>query len=351
MFAGLAALAAMALACASPYPKPPDTRREAAVDTIHGVEFVDHYRWLEDQASPETRAWIDAQNAYADTVVGPTLLREELEERLRELTDVDDFSSPRRNGDHEYFSMRRAGQDKRVIYRRPAPDEPTRIDPDGEYEVILDPHEMSPGHTTSVSIVSFSPDDRYMIYSVRDGGQDETEIRILDLETLTDAPDVLPNGLYSNFSWEDEGSGFYYSARSRQTGARIRFHRLGTPIEEDEELFGEGYGPDKFIGMSEIADGRYRLFDVWHGWSRIELHFQDIESGGPIVTLVDSMVGARFYTQFLEDEPHRPGDGRARGLARARQLARGHPGVRGCDAGVLAHRWQAVRHLSARRPH
>jgi prolyl oligopeptidase len=63
-------------ACGSPYPPPPDTREEAVVDVLHGVEFTDDYRWLEDQEAPETRAWIDAQNAYAELIVGESQLRD-----------------------------------------------------------------------------------------------------------------------------------------------------------------------------------------------------------------------------------------------------------------------------------
>jgi len=293
---------AATLACSSPYPPPPETQRQAVVDTIHAVEFVDHYRWLEDQDSPETRAWIAAQNAYADSVVGYTPVRTELRDRLWDLMAYDDFGSPSRAGDFEYFLMRRAGTEQRVLYRRPKPDSATRIDPALEYEVVIDPTDWSPGHNTSVSIQSFAPDHRYMVYSVRDGGQDEVTIRVRDLETGADLPDSLPNGLYGDFSWRDDGSGFYYSARSRKTGARIRFHRMGTDIADDDELFGEGYGPDKFIGMSQIADGRYFLYDVWHGWARVEVHVQDVENNGPIVAVAGPELDARFSTRFMDDE-------------------------------------------------
>jgi prolyl oligopeptidase len=133
----IAAAISAALACSSPYPRAPDTQRTAVSDTIHGVEFVDPYRWLEDQDSPETRAWIAAQNSYADTIVGYTPLRAEIRDRLLELVDVADFSSPQRAGDHEYFWMRRAGVDQGSIYRRPKPESPTRIDPQQDYEIFL----------------------------------------------------------------------------------------------------------------------------------------------------------------------------------------------------------------------
>ena len=100
-----------------PYPAPPETRRAAVADTLHGVAFVDDYRWLEDQDAPETRAWIAAQNAYAERIVGESPLRDRFRARIRELIDREDVGSPRRAGDYEYFTMRRVGEEAPVIYR------------------------------------------------------------------------------------------------------------------------------------------------------------------------------------------------------------------------------------------
>ena len=95
----LPALAAVCLAACGPtYPAPPETARVPVVDTLHGVTFTDDYRWLEDQESAETRAWIAEQNAYAELIVGEAPLRTELEGRLRELMDVPGAIFPRRAG-------------------------------------------------------------------------------------------------------------------------------------------------------------------------------------------------------------------------------------------------------------
>ncbi len=301
----LGTAAAIAVACSSPYPPPPETRRDNVLDTLHGVEVVDPYRWLEEQDDPEVRAWIDAQNAYAEAIVGESPLRARLRERFRELYDLPDKGSPRGAGDYELFTLRRTGMEQAVIYRRAASDDDDdsddRIDPDAEYEVVIDPLEMDPGHTTSVSIQTISRDGKYMIYSVRDGGQDEVAIRVLDLETGDHLPDSMPEALYGDFAFESDASGFYYGRRSRRTGGRIYFHRLGTSFDDDEELFGAGYGPDKFVGMSRADGGRYRLFDVWHGWTRVEIHFQDTEAGGPLKPIVDDE-DARFFSRFVDGE-------------------------------------------------
>ncbi|WP_420636432.1 prolyl oligopeptidase family serine peptidase [Candidatus Palauibacter sp.] len=299
----LAALAVCVAACGPTYPAPPETARVPVVDTLHAVAFTDDYRWLEDQESAETRAWIAEQNAYAQQIVGDTPLRTELEGRLRELMDVPGAIFPRRAGEYEYFSFRKPGGEVGAIYRRPAPEEPDEgpVDPTGEFEVVIDPLDLHPDGTTSVSILDFSPDGRLMLYAIRDGGRDEREVRIRDLASGEDLPDRLPPYLYGNIAFDPEGDGFYYSRRSRETGARIRYHRLGTDIEEDEELFGEGHGPERFVNFSLGGDGRWLVYTVQHGWARTDVYLHDRRSGAAPAPLV---VGApaRFSTRFVEDE-------------------------------------------------
>lgn len=297
----IGAVATLLISC-SPYPPPPDTRIEEVVDTLHGVAIPDPYRWLENRDSPDTRAWIDEQNAYAEQVVGQSPLRTYVENRLGQLMDVANAPSPREAGDYQYFAIRRVGQDLPIIYRRPTPDEEEGpIDPTGDYEVVLDPHGRSPENTTRFSIVSFSRDGDLMIYNERDGGQDELKIRIRDLERGVDLPDSLPLSLYGSISFTGNGKGIYYVKRSREIGPRVMYHELGTDIEEDRSIFGEGYGPDKFINVSQVADGRYLIFTVGHGWARTEVHFQDLRRDGPVRAIVDD-ADARFYTRFIEGE-------------------------------------------------
>ena len=297
------AVAVLAAACRAPYPPPPETARVPVADTIHGVEFVDDYRWLEDQYSPETRAWIDEQNAYAELIVGDTTLRAELESRLRELMDVPGALFPRRAGDYEYFSMRRPGREVGAIYRRRAPAEReyAPIDPNGDFEMVLDPLDIHPDGTTSVSIRDFSPGGNLMLYAIRDGGRDEVSIRVRDLAAGADLPDRLPEFLYGGVSFNEAGDGFHYVSRSRETGGRVRLHMLGTDIEEDVELFGEGHGPERFVGFSRGGDGRYTVYTVQHGWARVDVYLHDVRAGGGPQPLI---VGApaRFRTRFVEDE-------------------------------------------------
>ena len=229
----------------SDYPPPPPTRVDPVVDVIHGVEFTDDYRWLEDQDASETREWISLQNEYAEMIIGESSLRDRIRARLTELMDIASVSPTRRAGDYEYFSMRRIGEEAPIIYRRPVPEGQNFEKPslNEQYEIVLDPARLDPTYRTLVTIGDFSPDERYMMYTIRDGGSDEIAVQIMDLATLEDIPDRLPTALYGRIEFSADGDGYYYTRRSRQTGPRIRHHALGTETSQDREIWGEGHGP------------------------------------------------------------------------------------------------------------
>ena len=301
----LNALALLGVACGSPYPPPPETAQDPVVDTLHGVVFTDPYRWLEDQDSPETRAWIAEQNAYAERILGESALRAGLEARLRELMDVPGVVYPQRHGDYEYFAYRKPGREVGAIYRRTAPDEPDDVPLDvaADYEVVVDPLDLRADGTTSVGIQDFSRDGRLMLYSIRDGGPDEIEVRVRNLESGEDLPDRLPTALYGSIAFTSDGTGFYYTHRSRQTGPRVRRHILGTDMSEDVELFGAGIGPTAFVNASEVEEGRYLIYTVQHGWARTDVYLHDLRSGAAAVPLIVGAPG-RFRPRWVDGEIH-----------------------------------------------
>ena len=232
--------------------------------------------------------------------MGESPLRERIRTRLRELIDLPEVGTPRGAGGYEYFTMRRKGEEAPVIYRRPVPEEENpeeeNAEPelDGTYEIVLDP-----AYRTLLSIMSFSPDGDAMMYSIRDGGAEEIEVRFLDLETLTDLPDRLPRALYGSVNFDEEGESFYYTHRSREVGPRVRHHTFGSPRVEDEVIFGEGHGPTSFLSMNTVGDVRYCIFGVQHGWARNDVYIQDLEGGGEIRPVVVD-VSAHFNVRFRE---------------------------------------------------
>lgn len=304
---------AMLAACGRPGPTPPMapvTRVETVVDTIHGEAFPDPYRWLEDQRAPETRAWLAAQEAYTNAVLPRDGARRALEARLTVLMNRAEIGAPRRGGAFEYFTLRRVGDPLAAIYRRPvpaadaagAPPDRAPIDPSATYEVVVDPRPLSVDQTTRVELVSVDRQGRYLIYAVRDGGQDEHALHIRDLASGRDLDDTFPPALYSSIVPTAAGDGFYYSLRSRQTGARIRKHLWASDTATDTLVFGEGYGPTAFVSVLQSDDGRWLVFTAQHGWASTDVFALDTRA--PRATPVEIARGldARFYPRFVDGE-------------------------------------------------
>jgi len=267
--------------------KPPETRRENVVETLHGVQIVDPYRWLEDQESPETRAWIDEQNRYSHSFIDTLPGRDALGRRLTELMKIDRIGVPTERAGRYFLSKRSAEQEQFVIYMR--------LGLDGKDQVLIDPHPMSPDHTTSVEMLGLSRDGTLMAYGIRQGGEDEVVVKLFDVDARKNLEDTLPRGIYFDVSITPDKRGFYYSRYVPQQGGRVYYHRIGSDPKDDVEIFGEGYGPEVGVGAQVSENGRYLLLSVFHGSAgrKTEIYVQNLFEKGPIVPVVND-IEARF---------------------------------------------------------
>jgi prolyl oligopeptidase len=271
---------------------PPPTRQDNVKEIIHGIEIVDPYRWLEEQNSPETRAWIDAQNEYSHSLLDGLPVRKTIQQRLTELVRIDRLGTPVERNGRFFLFKKNADNDLWILYWREGLY--------GEDRVLIDPHSLSDDHTTDISMEDVSRNGSLLVYGIRKGGEDETEIRIKNVETGADLLDRLPRALYSGVSLTKDGSGLYYGLQQRGVGGRIYYHALGTDPSVDVEIFGEGYGPDMWVSAEVSENGHYLLITVYHGWSRTEVYAKDIISDGPIQTIVND-IDANFYGTFAGD--------------------------------------------------
>ncbi|HXQ73127.1 MAG TPA: hypothetical protein VN844_21690, partial [Pyrinomonadaceae bacterium] len=270
--------------------KPPASRVDNVREVIHGVEIVDPYRWLEEQDSPETRAWIDTQNKYTHSLLDALPSRPLIQKRLSELLRIDTVSTPFEQDGRYFLFKKRAEDDLSILY--------VRQGLNGKDEVLIDPHTLSADHTTDIGLLDASSGGKLIAYSVRRGGQDETELRVMDVDKRKDV-DQLPNALYRGVSMKKDGSGFYYNLQRRDTGIRVFYHAIGTDASKDVEIFGKGYGPDKWIGGNISDDGKYLLFGVQHGWAKNEIYVQKLPDG-PIQPIVND-IDAHFNPWFAGD--------------------------------------------------
>ena len=272
----------------------PTTRRGDVQETLHGVTVADPYRWLEDQQSPETRAWITQQNEYTHKLLDGWPGRERLEKRLAELKKVERIGSPIERNGAFFYRKRAADQEQYVIY--------TRQGETGKEEVLIDPNPMSADHSTNVEIMDVSKDGKLLAYGIRSGGKDETELHLLDVSTKSDLADVLPAQVYFDVSFLPDASGFYY-ATMLDDGPRVRFHKVGTKSEADTDVFGKGYAKDSIVLGDLSEDGRHLVIHVFHGSAadKVEIWVQDLKTQGPIVPVIKDL-DARFFGFAVGDE-------------------------------------------------
>ena len=274
-------------------PPPPPTEVREVVDTLHGVEIADPYRWLEDQDASETRAWIDVQNAYTDGLLGGLPGRDALRERAAAVLERDTIGLPNERGGRYFFSLRRADQDLSVLYWRDGPD--------GADQVLIDPHPMSPDHTTSVELRDVSDDGTMAVYAVREGGVDEVAIHVRNVDSGEDLSDVLPPARYGSVVLAPDGSGLYYE-RYGDVTPRVMFHAFGSPMAEDMQLFGEGYEPHHIPVTVISDDGRWMAVHVIEGSSGpTEIHIKDLANDTPFVTAVADGV-SESWGEFAGDQ-------------------------------------------------
>jgi len=272
---------------AQEHKSPPKTRTDNVIETIHGIEVKDPYRWLEDQNSNETRGWLEEQIKHTRAVLGAVEGRDQIKRRLEELMKVDLVTPPIAAGSRYFLTRRRADQNQSVIYMREGLN--------GKDEVLIDPNTMSADQTVSVVLIDVSDDGKIMAYGIRQGGEDEMTVSFLDVDSRKDLSDRLPKARYFSISIKPDKSGIYYTRFDPAIGSRVFYHAMESDTARDQEIFGSAYGPTQIISAELSEDGKHLIISVAHGSSadQVEIFYQDIEKRGPVIPIVTDLK-ARF---------------------------------------------------------
>jgi prolyl oligopeptidase len=210
---------------------PPHTPVEEVTEILHGVQVTDPYRWLEDQESSTTRAWIQAQTQFARSYLDAIPCRERIRKRVRELVDVENFDSILKTGKRYFFRKRVPGQEQPCIYVREGIDGPDQL--------LVDPSDRGTGQYTAVKPLKPSPDGRLLLYEVKQGGERAGTFEIINVNNRRVLPDRLPHGYLRGFAFAPDSSSFYYVHEdvSSTMSARVALqHILGTSPGEDKQI-------------------------------------------------------------------------------------------------------------------
>lgn len=218
----------------------PITETVDTIDTYFGVEVKDPYRWLEDDRSAETEAWVKSQNEVTFGYLENIPFRGALKERLSKLWNYERSDAPFAEGDYSYFYKNNGLQNQSVIFRfKTGEDKQTA-------EVFLDPNTFKEDGTISLGGLSFSEDGKILAYAISEGGSDWRKIIVINAETKVVIEDTIVDVKFSGMSWY-KNEGFYYSSYDKPKGSelsaktdqhKVFYHKLGTKQTQDLLIFG-----------------------------------------------------------------------------------------------------------------
>jgi prolyl oligopeptidase len=289
----LFALAALLLAgCATTSPQLtyPTTAKTNVADNYHGTTVADPYRWLEDDNSAETKAWVEAQNkvtfAYLDTIPE----RAQIRTRLTKLWNFERYGVPFKEGGRYFYTRNDGLQNQSVLYTVDALDAAPRV--------LLDPNTLSKDGTIALTGLAISDDGNLMAYGLSSAGSDWNEWKVRDVRTGQDLADHLQWVKFSGASWLKDGSGFFYSRYDAPKPGdalkgvnkfhKLYFHKLGTDQSADELIYERKDQPDWGFNGDVTEDGHYLIISASEGTDpKNRVLYKDLtQPGAPVAELL-----------------------------------------------------------------
>lgn len=292
----------------------PTTQKVDTVDTYFGTDVPDPYRWLEDDRSEETEAWVKDQNETTFGYLKNIPFREDIKNRLEKLWNYEKLGSPFKRGDYTYFYKNDGLQNQYVVYRQKG---------DTEAEVFLNPNTFSEDGTTSLAGLSFTEDGSLAAYLISEGGSDWRKAIVLDTESREIIADTLVDIKFSGLSWKGN-DGFYYSSYDKPEGSelsaktdqhKVYYHKLGTDQKDDALIYGgTPLEKHRYVGASVTEDNRYLTISASVSTSGNKLFIRDLEDpNGLLIPIVDDTesdvylienVGSKLYLVTNRNAPN-----------------------------------------------
>ena len=228
----------------------PKADKDGTVDNYFGTEVADPYRWLEDDTSAKTAAWVEAENKITNSYLSKIPFRQKLLKRLTEVANYEKLSAPRKHHGRWYFYKNDGLQNQYVMY--------VMDQLGGTPRVFLDPNKLSTDGTVALQGVYFSNNGKYAAYTISRSGSDWQEFYVIDLKTGQLTTDHIEWAKFSGAAWQ--GDGFYYSAYDAPTqgkefsnvneGMKIYYHKIGTPQSDDVLFYQNPAQPKRFYTVS-----------------------------------------------------------------------------------------------------
>ncbi|MFI5381835.1 MAG: S9 family peptidase, partial [Tepidisphaerales bacterium] len=292
------------------------------VDDYSGTKISDPYRWLEELDSPDTKAWVAAQNAFTDAALAKMPERALVKQRLTELWNYPRTGLPTKEANWYFYTRNDGLQNQSPLF--------VQDGLTGAPRLLIDPNTLSADGTVAVTVTSPSPDGKWLGYGLARAGSDWNEFHFRDVATGQDAADVIQWVKFSGMSWTHDAKGFFYSRFPAPAGGnpkvftkvenrQLYYHRMGTPQSEDRLIFALPEHPQWSFGARVSPDGRYLVISIDQpGQLGNAVSYVDLADehqpvlGGPVVKLIDSFTntheflgndGRKFYFFSNEGAP------------------------------------------------
>ncbi|HKU26129.1 MAG TPA: prolyl oligopeptidase family serine peptidase [Candidatus Sulfotelmatobacter sp.] len=296
----------------SPPDAPPVAPPRPIADYFHGTRVIDSYRWLEKADSPQTEKWVAQENAYTRALLDPLPGRAAIQKRLTELLSIGNVSAPIIAGHHYFYTRREGLQNQPILYVRDSLDGPDRV--------LVDANSLSTDGTIALDWFQPSDNGKYVAYGTSPSGSEMSTLRVIETRSGTVLPDTIERTRAASIAWLHDNSGFYYtrypdkgevSAGQEMYNRHVYFHLLGSPVETDDLIFGQGRDPEDWPSLSLSDDGRWLLINVSEGWTKSELFLMDLKSDKPPARLTTGknflyaadIYESKVYITTNEDAP------------------------------------------------
>jgi Serine proteases of the peptidase family S9A len=269
----------------------PESKRVDQVDDYHGEKVADPYRWLEQLDSPETKAWIEAQNKVTFAYLQKIPQRAAYKERLTQLWNYERFGMPVKGGARYFYTRNDGLQNQSVLY--------VADSLDGAPRVLLDPATLLADGTAALAAWIPSEDGKLIAYGIQEAGSDWEQWKVRDVTTGNDHSEQLKGVKWAAVAWAKDGSGLYYSRYDGGVNffSKLFFHKLGTPQSEDRLIY-ENRDIKEWTFIPEVSqDGRYLIIFIWKGSDGTnQIYYKDLQKpDAPVVELIKGFDAAYSF--------------------------------------------------------
>ena len=280
----------------------PISKKVDFVETIHGYEIEDQYRWLEDFTSEESKTWVDEQNKFTQNFIGKNKYKRSIAKNLNSTWNTESISIPYKLEDKTfyYFNDGTWQQSKLMI----------KDCDECNARVLLDPNTLSDDGTISLGGTSVSNDASMLAYSISDGGSDWRVWKVLDISSGKNLQDTIEWAKFSGAIWETDDSGFYYqkydepsneALKDINTAPKLMFHKLGTSQSEDIIIYENPDKPRWGWGINVVKDSEIKFLSISNGTDERNRLYVQLNRDESFIPLIDELIGAYQYLDSKDD--------------------------------------------------